>query len=356
MKNSRQSNNYVAILAGGIGSKFYPMDKEHKPQQFRDIFNTGKTLLQSTFERFRGFIPKDHIYIITSHEYVSLVQEQLPNLPLENIVAEPERKNTAASVAYISFKLKKLNPKANLIIAPSDHLIGDQEIFEESCFKALEFTEQQDAFVTLGIEPDHANSAYGYIRRGYQRTEDGVFKAIQFTEKPVKSQAEKFLEEDNVYWNSGIFIGRAADLVDAFWMHATHIYDLFRDVYDFLNTEKEAEVIEYVYTNCRSISIDYALMEKANNVYIIPSKFEWNDLGTWTRAWESYSQENYAFAYQLPKKSKAGADAKKMEILELENMVIIETPDTILVCKKDYLRSKKDYAINAKEIKRELYI
>jgi len=351
-------------MAGGVGSRFWPMSKSSFPKQFLDILNTGKTLIQSTHDRFSTFIPLQNIYVVTSEEYVSIVREQLPHLPLENIVAEPERKNTAACVAYISFKLKKMNPEANLIVAPSDHLIGDLELFEKTCLQGLEFTAQHDAFITLGIQPNHANTGYGYIQQGINSGTDGVFEVKRFTEKPDKETAQFFLSEGGYYWNSGIFIWKATDIVDAFWNHSPHIYDLFKDNYNLLNTEAEKEAIKYVYENCRPISIDYALLEKAENVFVIPSSFEWNDLGTWNSAYENFSKDEAENASNSPNTILVNSKGcmvhshgeKLMVIGGLEDMIIINTPDALLICKKENEQLIKEYVAKVKEVKGELYI
>ncbi|MEN2281459.1 mannose-1-phosphate guanylyltransferase [Algoriphagus sp. SE2] len=361
MKNK---NNYVAIMAGGVGSRFWPMSKTSYPKQFLDILNTGKTLIQSTYDRFSTFIPEENIFIVTSAEYVSIVREQLPQLPIENIVAEPERKNTAACVAYMSFKLKKMNPKANMIVAPSDHLIADLDLFSNTCKKALDYTARHYAFVTLGIKPDHPNTGYGYIQFDTERNTNGVFKVNRFTEKPDLKTAKEFLSEGNYLWNSGIFIWKAEDIVDAFWEHFKFMYDLFQEIESDLNTDREAKAIGEVYSKCPSTSIDYAIMEKANNVFLIPSEFTWNDLGTWNSAYDNFSKDkemnasnsNSAILVDSKGCLVHSNEQKLMVIGGLEDLIIVNTPEALLICKKENEQHIKEYVAKVKEVKGILYI
>lgn len=351
-------------MAGGVGSRFWPMSKTSYPKQFLDILNTGKTLIQSTYDRYSSFIPEENIFVVTSEEYVSIVREQLPQLPEENIVAEPERKNTAACVAYISFKLKKKNPKANMIVAPSDHLIGDLDLFTNTCAKALDYTSSHHAFVTLGIKPNHPNTGYGYIQYDTEKNTDGVFKVNRFTEKPDLNTAKEFLTEGNYLWNSGIFIWKAEDIVDAFLEHSQYMYDLFKDIEMNLNTEKEAEAIRKVYESCPSTSIDYAIMEKVNNVFLIPSDFTWNDLGTWNSAWDNFSKDKEMNASNSTNTILVDSrgclvhsnEQKLMVIGGLEDLIIVNTPEALLICKKENEHQIKEYVAKVKELKGLLYI
>ena len=214
-------HNYVAIMAGGIGSRFWPMSRTNYPKQFLDILNTGKTLIQWTYERFATFIPKENIYVITSAEYESIVHEQLPELPIENIIGEPSRKNTAPCIAYISFKLQQLDPKASLIVAPSDHLILDTKGFTKVCLEALSFVQKHSALVTLGIQPTHPNTGYGYIQYEQQSVTDNVYKVKTFTEKPNLELAETFLASGDFLWNAGIFVWQVKNILLAFEQLAT---------------------------------------------------------------------------------------------------------------------------------------
>jgi mannose-1-phosphate guanylyltransferase len=361
MKNK---NNYVAIMAGGIGSRFWPMSKTSYPKQFLDILNTGKTLIQATYDRFSSFIPEENIFVVTSEEYVSLVSAQLPQLSKENIVAEPQRKNTAACVAYISFKLKKINPKANMIVAPSDHLIGDLDLFTQACQKALNYTSSSDSIVTLGINPTHPNTGYGYIQYDKNKDTQGIFKVKRFTEKPDLGSAKEFLSEGNYLWNSGIFIWKAEDIIEAFREHCPFIYDLFKEVDTDFNTEKEAESIRKVYEICPSTSVDYAIMEKANNVLLIPSDFTWNDLGTWNSAWENFTKDDDLNASNNKSTILVGSkgclvhsnEQKLVVIGGMEDLIIVNTPEALLICKKENEQQIKEYVAKVRKETGELYI
>ncbi|WP_339864819.1 mannose-1-phosphate guanylyltransferase [uncultured Algoriphagus sp.] len=359
MKNQ---NHYVAIMAGGVGSRFWPVSKTSYPKQFLDILNTGKTLIQSTYERFASFIPEENIFVVTSADYSDIVQQQLPSLPVENIVAEPARKNTAACVAYISFKLKKMNPNANMIVAPSDHLIGDLDLFRDTCLQALNYTSDNYAFVTLGIKPTHPNTGFGYIE--YKDGKNDISKVNCFTEKPDLPTAMAFLDKGNYLWNSGIFIWKAEDIVSAFWEHSQYMYDLFDAELAFLNTEFEAESIQRIYSKCPSTSIDYAIMEKANNVFVIPSDFSWNDLGTWNSAYDNFSKDeemnasNSSSAILVDSKGcLVHSNEKKLMVIGgLEDLIIVNTPDALLICKKENEQQIKEYVAKVKKVKGELYI
>jgi mannose-1-phosphate guanylyltransferase len=357
-------NNYVAIMAGGIGSRFWPMSRTTYPKQFLDILNTGKTLLQSTYDRFSTFIPNENIYIVTAEDYVSIVKEQLPLLPLENIIGEPERKNTAPCVALISLKLKKINADANLIVAPSDHLIEDEEMFEKTCLQALNFTEKNNAFVTLGIKPTYANTGYGYIQYEKGGTQKEVFPVKRFTEKPNLEDATDFFTNGSYLWNAGIFIWKAKDIIEAFRNFMPAMFDVFICGAPEFNTPKEKEAIKHIYKYCESVSIDYAIMEKANNVFVIPSNFKWSDLGTWNSAWEIIEKDNaqnaVASTNTLMIDSTGcivhSSDKKLVLVGGVEDLIIVNTADALLICKKENEQLIKEYVAKVKQTKGELYL
>jgi mannose-1-phosphate guanylyltransferase len=344
-------NHYVAIMAGGIGSRFWPMSRSKYPKQFLDILGNGKTLLQSTFERFSAFIPEKNIFIVTSEDYAGIVSEQLPQLPQRNIVGEPERKNTAACIAYISFKLRQLNPEANLIVAPSDHLIEGQEEFEDTCLKALDFTASNDAFVTLGIKPTHPNTGYGYIQHDWSPYTDSIHRVARFTEKPDSETAGLFLQEGNYLWNSGIFIWKVRDILNAFKLHMPSLYQNFLRESHKLNKAGEKLAVKAIYNEAKSISIDYAIMEKANNVFVIPSSFIWNDLGTWNSAWDNFHKDPSANAVNRDTTLMIDSNGclvhsteeKLIVVGGMENLIVVDTQDALLICNKENEQHIKDY-------------
>lgn len=357
-------NNYVAIMAGGIGSRFWPMSRTTLPKQFLDILNTGKTLLQSTYDRFIKFIPNENIYIVTAEEYISIVQQQLPDLPAGNIIWEPERKNTAPCVALISIKLKKLNPDANLIVAPSDHLILDEKNFEETCLQALSFTANNNAFVTLGIKPTYANTGYGYIQFEKVAAENNIHPVKRFTEKPNLKDATEFFNSGSYLWNGGIFIWKANDIIEAFRNFMPAMFDVFICGAAELNTPKEKEAIKHIYKYCESVSIDYAIMEKAKNVFVIPSDFKWSDLGTWNSAWENiekdYAQNAVASDNTMMIDARGcmvHSNEKKLVLVGgVDDLIIVNTPDALLICKKENEQDIKEYLAKVKLTKGELYL
>lgn len=357
-------NNYVAIMAGGIGSRFWPMSRASYPKQFLDILNTGKTLLQATYDRYLSFIPNENIYIVTAEEYIEIVKVQLPLLSVENIIGEPVRKNTAPCIALIASKLVKLNPLANLIVAPSDHLIDNQKAFESNCLRALDFTAQHNAFVTLGIKPSYANTGYGYIQTEGNTESDSIHKVKRFTEKPDLETAIAFVREGNYLWNSGIFIWKAADILEAFGLYMPEMIKLFEDQTHHWNTQNEKEAIREIYTDCKSISIDYAILEKAKNVYLIPAEFTWSDLGTWNSAWENFEKDNNQNAVASNNTLMVDAkgcivhssDQKLVLIGGLDDLIVVNTNDALLICKKENEQQIKDYLQKVQEQKGVTYL
>src|SRR5215510_5559964 len=289
-------HHYVAIMAGGIGSRFWPMSRTAYPKQFLDILNTGKTLIQQTYDRYKKLVPEENIFIITSAEYVPIVKEQLPAVKEENILGEPSRKNTAPCVAYISFKLLKKDPNANLIVAPADHLITEAAEFIKTSKKALDFVNHINAFVTLGIKPTYPNTGYGYIQHDTISAAPDVYKVKTFTEKPNLELAKTFIASGDFLWNAGIFFWKVKNIITAFEKHLPEMYEVFAAEKDKFNTPEEAAAVEAIYPQCTSISIDFGIMEKADNVYVIPASFSWSDLGTWNSAWENMDKDYFSNA------------------------------------------------------------
>ncbi|MDR0794184.1 MAG: mannose-1-phosphate guanylyltransferase, partial [Chitinophagaceae bacterium] len=285
------SNNYVAIMAGGIGSRLWPKSRTAKPKQFIDLLNTGRTLIQNTFDRFKSFVPVENIYVVATDEYENIIREQLPELPKENIVSEPSRKNTAPCIAYISFKLLQKNPDANLIVAPSDHLIMNEEEFKTITAQALDFAAHLKALVTLGIKPTYPNTGYGYIQYEPLQVASNIYRVKTFTEKPNLEIAKAFLESGDFLWNAGIFIWTAQSILKSLQQFQPEMYEAFDAEKDAFNTPTEKEAIEKIYSLCTSISIDMAVMEHAKNVYVIPSSFGWSDLGSWNNTYENLEKD-----------------------------------------------------------------
>lgn len=352
-------HHYVAIMAGGIGSRFWPMSRTDFPKQFLDILGTGKTLIQQTFDRFRKFVPAENIYVITSQEYIPIVKKQLANIPEENILGEPSRKNTAPCVAYISFKLAQKDPKASLIVAPSDHLVLEEDKFTATSKKALDFVTHMNALVTLGIQPSYPNTGYGYIQHDAAEAVPGVYKVKTFTEKPNTELAKTFIASGDFLWNAGIFVWQVKRVLSAFEKHMPEMYELFAAEKEKFNTPKEAAALAEIYPLCTNISIDFGLMEKADNVFVIPASFGWSDLGTWNSAWENMSKDYFGNAVAGKKVMTVDArncmvhvpDNKLVLLQGLDDFIIVDTKDVLLICKKEKEQEIKEYVA---EVKRNL--
>src|ERR1700749_1133509 len=349
-------HHYVVIMAGGIGSRFWPMSRQDFPKQFLDILNTGKTLIQWTYERFASFIPEKNIYVVTSQEYSAIVRQQLPNLPPENILGEPSRKNTAPCIAYISFKLLQLDPKASLIVAPADHLILDKTAFTKVCLEALDFVGKHNAFITLGIKPTHPNTGYGYIQYEQHSVSDNVYKGKTFTENPNLELAKTFLASGDFLWNAGIFVWQVKNVIRAFEAHLPEMNDVFSAEKEKFNTPGEKAALEHIYPLCTNISIDFGIMEKADNVYVIPSSFGWSDLGTWNSAYENLEKDYLGNAVAGDNvvvidatKCMVHAPNDKLLVLQgLDDFIVVDTTDVLLICKRDKEQEIKEYVVEVK--------
>ena len=343
-------NYYVAIMAGGIGSRFWPESRENNPKQFLDILNIGKTLLQSTYDRFVQFIPEDHIFIITSNQYIPLVKEQLPQIQQFQIIAEPERKNTAPCILFTANKIAALNPNATFIVAPSDHHITDTDVFNEVLLNAMDFAAHSNTLVTLGITPTRPHTGYGYIQFDEGVGKNGVYKVKTFVEKPPFDLAKTFVESGDFLWNSGIFIWNAKSILESFQLIQPEMYEVFEEGVGFYNTFEEGEFIAQAYKRCLATSIDYAIMEHAQNVYVLPASFGWSDLGTWSSLWEKHKkdQKNNALSgenvmiYDSDHNLVRISGDKLVIIQGLSGFCIIDTGDVLLICRIEDEQKIKD--------------
>ena len=361
MKNT---NTYVAIMAGGIGSRFWPVSRVSHPKQFLDILGTGKTLIQQTFERFIRLVPAENIFVVTADEYLDITKEQLPQLPPENVIGEPFRKNTAPCIAYISFKLRQKNPEGSLIVAPADHLILQEDKFLGVCREALDFVNHFNALVTIGIHPTYPNTGYGYIQHENVVAAPGVYKVRTFTEKPNKELAKTFIASGDFLWNSGIFIWKINNGLEAFHKHLPEMYELFLAEKDKLNTTREKEVIESIYPQCSNISIDFGVMEKASNVYVIPASFGWSDLGTWNSAWENMEKDylenavagKNVIVFDTARCVVHVPDEKLVVLQGLEDFIVADTKDVLLICRKEKEQDIKEYVAEVKRNKGEKFL
>jgi mannose-1-phosphate guanylyltransferase len=351
-------------MAGGIGSRFWPMSRTNFPKQFLDILNTGKTLIQATYDRFAAFIPAENIYVVTSNEYINIVKKQLPQLPLQNILGEPSRKNTAPCIAYISYKLNQLDPEASLIVAPSDHLILDPVAFNKVCFEALSFVGKHNALITLGIKPTNPHTGYGYIQFEQQAVSDNVYKVKTFTEKPELPIAKTFLASGDFLWNAGIFVWQVKNIIAAFERYLPEMYDVFEAEKMHFNTIQEGPTLQRMYPLCTNISIDFGIMEKADNVYVIPSSFGWSDLGSWNSAWENLEKDymqnasgggnvivfdTHGCMVQTP-------ENKLVVIQGMQDYIVVDTNDVLLICKREKEQDIKEYVAEVKRNKGEKFL
>jgi len=349
-------NHYVAIMAGGIGSRFWPMSRTGFPKQFLDILHTGRTLIQATYDRYLQFIPNENIYIVTSFDYKEIVAAQLPDLPVENILCEPSRKNTAPCIAYIAYKLQQLSNDGLLICAPADHLILDGPAFKKVCMDAFKFVNNINALVTLGIKPTYPNTGYGYIQHEPLPVADSMYKVKTFTEKPNLELAKTFLASGDFLWNAGIFVWKVKNIIKAFEKFLPEMNELFVAEQEHFNTANEQEAIDRIYPQCTNISIDYGIMEKADNVYVMPSSFGWSDLGTWNSAYENMEKDYFGNAVAGKTvmvidatKNVVHVDDKKLVLLQgLDDFIIVDTKDVLLICKKEKEQEIKEYVAEVK--------
>ena len=357
-------HTYVAIMAGGIGSRFWPISRTNFPKQFLDILGTGSTLIQQTFERFKGLVPAENIYIITASEYIPIVQEQLPEALTENILGEPFRKNTAPCIALITFKILQKDPEASLVVAPADHLILDEKKFLNVCKQGLDFVSHFNALVTIGIKPTYPNTGYGYIQHDIAAAIPSVYKVKTFTEKPNKELAETFISSGDFLWNAGIFVWQLKGISDAFQKYLPEMYELFASEAEHFNTSNEQKAIETIYPQCTNISIDFGIMEKADNVYVIPAAFGWSDLGTWNSAWESMDKDYLENAVAGKKvmvvdatKCVVHVPDEKLVILQgLDDFIVVDTKDVLLICHKEKEQEIKEYVAEVKRNMGDEYV
>jgi len=358
------SDHYVAIMAGGIGSRFWPQSRIAFPKQFLDILGIGKTLIQLTYERFRQVVPKENIYVVTHEQYTGTVRQQLPELSDNQILSEPVRKNTAPCIAYISFKIRDINPYASMVVAPSDHLVVKEAEFAEVVRKGLHFVDESDSLITLGIVPTRPDTGYGYIQFLDNHRSGDIFKVKTFTEKPNLELAKSFLKSGDFLWNSGIFIWNVRTILGAFKKELPEIFEAFDEGRGKYNTPEEKLFIAHAYSLCRNISIDYGIMEKADNVFVIPADIGWTDLGTWQSLYEKYARDGNGNA--ISGKNVMLFDAKdnmimasndKLVVVQgLEGYCVIDTPDALLICRRDKEQEIKQMTAEVKKLKGEKFL
>ena len=349
-------NTYVAIMAGGVGSRFWPGSREARPKQFLDMLGVGKSLLQLTFERFLPLVPASNIFIVTNGLYKDLVKEQLPEISDNQILCEPSRNNTAPCIAYTALKLQALDPEAKFIVASSDHIVLKPEAFLEKIKIALDFANNHDALVTLGIQPSRPDTGYGYIHFGEAAT-DSVRKVLRFTEKPSLPIAQEFVDSGEYLWNSGIFVWHVRHLLDAFQAFAPQIYNLLSEGNAVYNTPGEQAFIDRVYPQTTNISVDFAIMEKADNVYTVPSEFGWSDLGTWASLYEecpkdenrNVVQGDAVMALDSSDCIIRAPKGKLVVVKDLQDYIVVDEGDVLLIAPKSKEQEIKQVTALVKE-------
>ncbi len=341
MTGTKKDDYYALVMAGGIGSRFWPSSKASNPKQFIDILGVGETLFQATFKRLTNLIPFENIYVLTNESYIDIIKEQLPEIADEQIVPEPEMRNTAPSILLGAMKVHKRNKNAQMVVAPSDHWIPDEAAFIDSLQQAFDYAGKNEALVTLGVEPTFPNTGYGYI--GYHKTgKNQVKKVTQFTEKPSLKKAMEFLEAGNYSWNAGIFIWSSAFILKSFMELAPEMYRLFEKGKETFNTEKEKEFLQKHYGQANNISIDYAILEKSDKVFVIPVKYKWSDVGTWSSLQKELPSDengntciNTRLTAQDSKNNIVSTYSQKVVALRgVSDMIIIEDKDVLMVIPK----------------------
>lgn len=338
------SNNHLVIMAGGVGSRFWPMSTEDKPKQFIDVLGVGRSLLQLTFDRFEGICPPENVWVLTNQKYADLVHEQLPEVPVGNILREPCRRNTAPCIAYVSWRIKNADVNANIVVTPSDHIVTDKEEFRRVIMQGLNFIAETDAIVTLGMRPNRPETGYGYIQadlRSPSARNKEIFRVDQFREKPDLATAQKYIQQNNFYWNAGIFIWSATTIINAFRIYEPSLAKIFDGIRSKLGTQEEQSVIDQRYPECESISVDYAIMEKAEEIFVFPSDFGWSDLGTWGSLLMQSHRDIYGNAiigenislYDTKNCIIHTTDNKKTVVQGLDGYIVAEKDGKLLICK-----------------------
>ena len=344
-------------MAGGIGSRFWPKSRSSFPKQFHDMLGIGKTLIQLTYERFLKLCPKENIYIVTNEAYKDLVLQQLDGILEDRILLEPSMRNTAPCIAYASYKILDINPKANIVVAPSDHLILKEDTFLDIINVAINQANEDQCLVTLGIKPSRPDTGYGYIQFEEQSGKGDLVKKVKtFTEKPDLEMAQQFLESGDFYWNSGIFIWNVNTIIQAFGELLSEVDTLFKEGVGKYNTDQEQPFINTIYQQCKNISIDYGIMEKADNVFVVLSDFGWSDLGTWGSLYTHIDLDasgNAVVGKEVKlydtENSMINVPEDKLVVLQgLKNYIVVDTGDVLLVVKKEDEQQVKQFVNDLK--------
>ncbi len=337
-------SQHLVIMAGGVGSRFWPMSTPQRPKQFIDILGCGRTLLQLTFDRFAGICPNENIWVVTSAAYAQLVRQQLPEIPVSNILLEPCRRNTAPCIAYVSWRIKAQDPEADIVVSPSDHVVLNQQEFQRVVTSALNFTSETDAIVTLGMKPTRPETGYGYIQADLSvacaRNRE-IYQVDAFHEKPDLQKAKSYIAQKNFFWNSGLFVFRVGTIINALRIYAPEISEIFENLLPVYGTDREQQAIDERFPDCPSVSIDYAVMEKADEIYVFPADFGWSDLGTWGSLREQSPRDIQGNAvigqkvtlYESRNCIIHAADERRVVVQGLDGYIVAEKDNTLLICR-----------------------
>lgn len=339
-----KTNNHLVIMAGGVGSRFWPMSTAEKPKQFIDVLGVGKTLIQLTVERFGDLVAPENVWVVTNQKYAPIVAEQLPDIPKTNILCEPCRRNTAPCIAYVSWRIKSNDPKANIVVTPSDHIVMDTAEFQRVIKECMRFTSETDAIVTLGMKPNRPETGYGYIQADLSTSSlrnKEIYRVDSFREKPDLKTAEEYIKKNYYFWNAGIFIWNVNTIVNAFRIYQPTMAKIFESLLPVYGTDKEQALIDERFPECENISVDYAIMEKAEEIFVCPADFGWSDLGTWGSLHGQSKKDLYGNAtigqnINLIESHNCivhTTQEKKVVIQGLDGYIVAEKENTLLICK-----------------------
>ncbi len=347
--------NHLVIMAGGIGSRFWPMSTPQCPKQFVDVLGCGRTFIQLTVDRFKGVVPAENVWVVTSEAYRDIVAEQLPDMPKGNILLEPCRRNTAPCIAYVSWRIKLMDPKANIVVSPSDHLVLNVPEFQRVISSALQYASETDAIVTLGMKPTRPETGYGYIQTDLsaacERNKE-IFRVDAFKEKPDLKTAQEYVKKDNMLWNAGIFVWNINTIINALRVYAPQINGIFEGMQNVLGTKDEQAAIRERFPQCENISIDYAILEKADEIYCFPASFGWSDLGTWGSLRENTVKDAGGNAvigsnvklYETKNCVVHVAQERRVVVQGLDGYIVAEKDNTLLICKLSEEQRIKEFS------------
>lgn len=337
-------NNHLVIMAGGVGSRFWPMSTAEKPKQFIDVLGVGRTLLQLTLDRFKGICDPQNVWVVTNEKYADIVRQQLPEVPAGNVLCEPCRRNTAPCIAYVSWRIKKKDPKANVVVTPSDHIVVNGEEFRRVVNQCMKFTSETDAIVTLGMKPTRPETGYGYIQADLSTSSPRnkeIFRVDSFREKPSQEKAMEYIRNKSYFWNAGIFIWGVGTIVNAFRVYQPAINRVFESLLPVYGTPREQEEINKRFPECESISVDYAIMEKAEEIFVCPADFGWSDLGTWGSLLAQTKKDLYGNSvigenvnlYDTHNSIIHTLDHKRVVVQGLDGYIVAESDGRLLICR-----------------------